>query len=557
MPGEPARHIERSVVGLGVVLSVLACTSWVVYAAFAEDVIRAAFEGRSIGFINTYVAVHRSLDPESRTLDVMLRDSVAILLRLSVVLSLLGAGLLIFRHAICSHIVKFLSHEERPEVLALLRIAVGAAFLFWLYSSPVQPFALLPGELVVPPPGLSWVSGFFPPTLAALTFLQVVLGASATMLLLGLRSNLSAWIATGAALLVMGVPQFFGKIDHYHHLVWFSALLAVSRSGDAWSLDATLARRRGEGVPIAPDQVYALPLRIAMILIGLMYLFPGVWKIIIGGWAWTGETLQYQMYAKWMSLNWVPALRLDEYPMLMRGAGIGVLLMELLFLAAIMSERYRPVMAFGGILFHISVYLLMDINFWMLAVCYVVFIDGEMLRRITRTRPPDPVTDGRSILPRPRRGTRGPAIVGAVLVACSMLTGFTLLDTWPVAVYPTFAGVPQPRAFVLTFSIADEHGGLSEIRPLRDDQFRCTFGPSRAEGLVHQVVWQQDPERREAKARALVNVTAGVIASVRHARRVVVRRDLVSVVPGAWNDSPLRRDVIAECDMGDGHTREK
>src|SRR5262249_50715778 len=79
--------------------------------------------------------------------------------------------------------------------------------------------------------------------------------------------------AAVTSLYALGIPQLYGKVDHYHHLVWLALLLAASPCADALSLDA-----RGRLTP--PRSVrYGFPLRVAWLLIGACYLFPGLAKL--------------------------------------------------------------------------------------------------------------------------------------------------------------------------------------------------------------------------------------------------------------------------------------
>src|SRR6185503_19451812 len=117
------------------------------------------------------------------------------------------------------------------------------------------------------------------PTLAgaaSLVFIVACVGA-----ILGLFTRTSAIVAVVTGLYVLGIPQFYGKIDHYHHLLWFGAILAASRCGDALSIDAIRAgwkrADRGDIEPPAAARAYHLPIALILVLLGLVYFFPGFW----------------------------------------------------------------------------------------------------------------------------------------------------------------------------------------------------------------------------------------------------------------------------------------
>ena len=60
--------------------------------------------------------------------------------------------------------------------------------------------------------------------------------------LLGLWARPAAIAAAVLGLYVLGIGQFFGKVNHYHHLWWFTTLLACSPCGAALSVDAVAPR---------------------------------------------------------------------------------------------------------------------------------------------------------------------------------------------------------------------------------------------------------------------------------------------------------------------------
>ena len=102
------------------------------------------------------------------------------------------------------------------------------------------------------------------------------------------------------------------------------------------SLDAWRRRRaggRGEnrgdagGAPTLPPArapEYGVPIRIAWLLLGMVFFFPGLWKLRTAGLGWiTGDTLRNQMYWKWAVIpGLTPPLRIDRFPATVaRGGG--------------------------------------------------------------------------------------------------------------------------------------------------------------------------------------------------------------------------------------------
>jgi predicted DCC family thiol-disulfide oxidoreductase YuxK len=183
------------------------------------------------------------------------------------------------------------------------------------------------------------------------------------------------------ALYVMGITQVYGKVSHDHELIWFMAILAVSRSGDALSVDAILESRkradRGITDPPAPSISYALPLRFASVLLGIVYFFPGFWKFWSTGFAWAlSDNLKFQMYSKWMEFDgWTPIFRLDWHPWLYRTMALGTIGFEMSFLFLIFFPRLRRLAALGGVMFHVGSLVFLRIFFYDLLILYVALFD--------------------------------------------------------------------------------------------------------------------------------------------------------------------------------------
>jgi hypothetical protein len=184
-----------------------------------------------------------------------------------------------------------------------------------------------------------------------------------------------------------GVPNFYGKVDHDHHLVWFAAILAFSPCGDFLAVDAALAAWRGADRksthPSLRSKAYALPLRFVMLLMGVIYFFPGFWKLWQSGFDWflTGN-LPRQLHLFWLwSFDgfWLPSFRIDRHFSLCRIAAGATILFELTFVFLMFDKRLRVVAALGGLIFHGATNWLMRISFLSLQVCYVALFDWSWI----------------------------------------------------------------------------------------------------------------------------------------------------------------------------------
>ncbi len=278
----------------------------------------------------------------------------------------------------------FFLHKSSGVNLAVFRIAVFFSILF-LVPKKATWMTLLPNDFFRPPPGTSWFAQFLPldsGTISVATFLFILFSV---MAMVGFFSRTSAFFAFLLGLYVLGLPQFYGKVSHdTHHLIWFSALLAVSPCGDMFSLDAVIrAWRRPEGYRATLSSLsikHGAPIRFAWALFGIIYFFPGLWKLTTYQTWIFGESVRQHTYLAWIFQDIArPFFRFDYYPILYRSIGAATILFELIFLFFIFFKPTRIFMAIFGIFFHLSIYVFMGINFLPLIACYVIFFDWEKI----------------------------------------------------------------------------------------------------------------------------------------------------------------------------------
>jgi hypothetical protein len=401
-----------------------------------------------------------------------------------------------------------------------MRIVVFGCLM--VYSSPAEigRMAALPSDLIAAP--RFWgmpieMMGIDPVWVVPLAWSFVSI---AGMAMLGVRSRITVPAAALLAIVVLGIPQSFGKIDHYHHLVWFALLLCGSPCADVWSFDAWRQGRLATQ-PANPGIEYGQPIRWAWILIGIIYFFPGFWKVVVAAPDWlNGDAVVATLRARWLQAGSEPIPGFDV-PVVAAAAGSLVLVFELGFVFALLSKRARRVFVAGGILFHLSVYLVAGINFWTLVAAYVVFVPvGSIRDHLFNTRKAIG-SHTRSSVPVRRRW------LPPALVTANILAGLTLVDTWPIAVYPTFASPPDPLQKTIRFIAHDVDVGAYESSGMR-----AAFRTSRIQGLVWQVVLEPDDEQAARKARALAAVAASVEPRLQQADSIEVTEEVTDGTTG-------------------------
>lgn len=329
-------------------------------------------------------------------------------------------------------------------------------------------------------------------TCLALT--RLFLGACA-LASLGLLTRATTVLATLLGLYVLGIPSLFhgGLVCH---LVWFFALLSVSRCADTFSLDACL-RRAG------PDQgcgvVYGAPLRLAGLLLGSIVLMPGFWKVWMSGVQWgTAENLSSWMYYYWHIEHKVPLLRLDLVPWVCGLCALGVLAIQLAEVGFLLIERLRVVGALlmASILAAITVYMVAC--FWNLLACVTLVADWSWL-----TRRPAAPPDSSAPLP------RAPVIVTTVILAANLWCGLTFSQrTWPFSMYPSFANLLPPVKVQVT--LVPREGARAGWRlPLASGRF---FNSARWEVYVRELDRMSLDERRHTLERLVLMARGGSLS---------------------------------------------
>ena len=263
-----------------------------------------------------------------------------------------------------------------PIDLAVVRMVFFASVLPLAYSATPRQMAGLPDELITMPSGASWIYRLVPPSEALARGGAIVMAVTAVAAMIGWRARPAAAIWAVTATWVLGIPSLFGKVDHGNHLVWFAFLLAGSPCADVLSLGAL---RRGAR-SLTPQVRYGLPIRIWWLVLGFIYLFPGLGKVADQGLAWASPgNLRPIIHGQWAAVpGYEPIARIDNWPAVLVAMGLVTIIFELGFVVAVFS-RFRLLALAAGVAFHLGTYVMLDISFSSLLVAYVAL--GAVGRR--------------------------------------------------------------------------------------------------------------------------------------------------------------------------------
>lgn len=280
----------------------------------------------------------------------------------------------------------FFNEVDSPVNLAFFRIIFFGFLVVTLNGKQQLWFSQFPKELQFAPMGMVWLLPHLPINFVVTSVFLALFKLFCFLTMIGWLSRFSAVMAVLTGFYVLGIPQFYGSVSHNHHLFWLLAVFAASRCADVLSIDAVIKnfekadRNENTAMP-APSRMYALSLRFIWILIGLCYFFPGFWKLWNSGTSWIlGNNLRDHMYLDWIGFDyWLPVLRIDQWPLVCRLSGAGVILFELGFLCFIIFPRWRYFAFCAGLLFHSMTTLLMNISFYALQICYASFLKWDVI----------------------------------------------------------------------------------------------------------------------------------------------------------------------------------
>ena len=375
---------------VGLTASACVVVGTLVYLLFGRQLVASMYNGESIEFFNNLIERHRIGRPwgtleHYQTLTRLLLSKITIAF---IAMSLLLIA--IIKHRSLQRIIsEFFAASTHPINLAVFRVVLFYTIFDLVDLPSVVWFSQIPTQLQVAPYGAKWLIDYVPINVTWATTASVLLLISSFTAMIGLFTRVSALITLLLSFYVLGIPQLYGKVNHYHHVLWFTAILAASRCGDALSCDAILTswKRADRGIidPPVASRVYALPLRFVWMLMGIIYFFTGFWKVWETGVDWAlSDNLKFIMYAKWLDRGgWTPVFRIDEYPFLYKLAAVGTIAFEMSFILLIFSKRFRLLAPIGGLFFHTMTAVFMRISFRSLVRCYVVFFDWHaMLSRI-------------------------------------------------------------------------------------------------------------------------------------------------------------------------------
>lgn len=416
----------------------------------------------------------------------------------------------------------FFLHPTGAVNLAVFRIVIFSAVLI----ESAMPgyncvwFAGLPANLQSIPWGLHYIMEPVEIPLFMFKLVYAVFCSACVFSILGFAGRVFVPLATLLATICLGVPHLYGAFNstgpHNQHLVWFATILACSPCCDALAI-SRVKDNRTQSVSVR----YGMPLRFVWILLGVIYFFPGIYKLSHWGVGRrSGEVLKRILSQRFEELSGLYTFDADLIPVwFLAAVAFLVIAFQISFIFLLFSKKMRGRAIAMGVVFHLSTFAIMRISFWHLLVCYVAFCNFRGSRSscsgIASEKAPGQLLTA----------------CGVVLISVSMLCGIFNINSWPFSIYPTFAR--YSAADIVKLDLIDFEFYNADGRSLpwqRRELFR-NFGRHRWKLMLERIVHESDSAAQREQLSSLVAVIVANDEGLREVNAVRVYSGVESLKP--------------------------
>jgi hypothetical protein len=256
-----------------------------------------------------------------------------------------------------------------PETaLRLVVVHVGLSALIGLriVLGSYRQLADTPSALVDPVPILGWLERM--PSAEVIVAIQIVGALAAAAAVMRRQPRVAFAVAWLCYLVLAGLRGSRGKVLHNDLLLlWASAPFLLAPL--AVDLRDRVARRR-----------YGWPIRVAMVIIALVYFFAGYHKLRRSGIDWVlGDNMRYLMLwgpsigaAQWESMaRWV-----GEHLWAAKASGAFILGLEITFPVVLVVRRLQVWYALAAVFLHVTTWFVLGLDYWAWAATVsLLFID--------------------------------------------------------------------------------------------------------------------------------------------------------------------------------------
>jgi hypothetical protein len=194
-------------------------------------------------------------------------------------------------------------------------------------------------------------------SLQALNVVQAVWKLSLACACIGLYTRTSITVAAILGTYLLGLGHNFGQTYHFDAILVIAFwILAFSRAGDGWSVDAARRAARDPGSrPVETSGEYRWPVQLVLVAMSLVFFAAGTAKLRASGVQWFTtdhlaillDRVQYHISDAEPWFTWGSTLA--RIPYAANLMAFATIFFETTYPLALFSRRLRPVMVMGGI----------------------------------------------------------------------------------------------------------------------------------------------------------------------------------------------------------------
>ena len=224
----------------------------------------------------------------------------------------------------------------------------------------------------------------------------ILMGATVSMIL-GKNTRTSILVIMLCIFYLKGVRDSFAGDVHHREIIPMQMLFLflLSKCGKANSRDA----RQLSNTERVQEWEASWPIKTMQLYVTLFYFWSVIAKVRTSGWVWFAGEGKIQEVLIQRSVRWGVtdqgefiknglSFELAQHPDLIQFFAILVLAFELGFplILLIKSVKLRLAFIMGVTIFHISCYILMDVNFLLIPFVYLIFFDLIPVHQWLKTR---------------------------------------------------------------------------------------------------------------------------------------------------------------------------
>jgi hypothetical protein len=442
-----------------------------------------------------------------------------------------------------NNLSEFFLETSSPYNLAIFRIIIFTIILGSYYGEVFQGFeewTHLPFSERVGLPYIGWLIEILPMSPEFYNIMSFIGLGLVISILFGFKTRWALILYVPVALYLWGVPNFFGKLNHKHIMVWIPIILAFSRCAEVLSIDA-LINRNVKKIPKPKASIeYAIPFKILWITLGIVYCCSGFHKLWDTGLFWAlSDNLSNQIQLEWVEqYDTVSAIRIDQYPILLKIGGIGIILLEIVYPIFILKS-YTRIFAFAGAWsLHLSAGYFLSIDFISLRIANLSYLNwmkgGSLLRRKSNG---NVLPEAEPVVFNIKGLKRMPIIyVGGILIGMNLIFSIVQINSWPFSSYPAYSNVVPNEVKLLDMKATDSKGQLIDVKRIGKN---ANFGWESMrpfEERIAELVESGDTTGLQSKLESYWQLWSTKVDSLETVTKVEMRLVTTSIVPERRNE---------------------